>query len=152
MTITPLRAFALAVALLAAGLAMILAPGLAQSPPDIRVTDGDTIRIDRQRVRLIGFDTPEIRRAKCPYEREKGLAAKARLQQLVDAGGISVNFVPCACPAGTEGTRRCNFGRKCAVMTANGKDVADILIAEGLARRLTCTATSCPKLEGWCGG
>jgi hypothetical protein len=48
-------------------------------------------------------------------------------------------------PRGTEGTPRCNYGRSCGVLAIRGKDVAEILIGEGLARRYVCGATRCPK-------
>jgi endonuclease YncB( thermonuclease family) len=41
---------------------------------DIRVIDGDTIRIDQRapNVRLVGFNAPETRNAGCEAERELG--------------------------------------------------------------------------------
>lgn len=55
----------------------------------VRVVDGDTIDAYGKRVRLVGFDTPEPQ-ALC--EAERGLAgrATARLQQLVDGGGLDL--------------------------------------------------------------
>jgi hypothetical protein len=38
------------------------------------------------------------------------------------------------------------------VLAIRGKDVAEILIGEGLARRYVCGATRCPKREKWCEG
>ena len=128
------------------------ARGAAIEPGGIEVIDGDTIRIGVRDYRLVGFDTPEARSsARC--ERERTLAAKAtsRLRQLVSAGGLDLERVPCACPAGTEGTPRCNYGRFCGILKARGRDVSTILIAEGLARPYVCSKTGCPKREGWCG-
>ena len=53
-------------------------------------------------------------------------------------------------PPGTEGTRRCNHGRLCATLTAAGREVGAIMIAEGLARRYVCGATRCPPRGTWC--
>ena len=121
------------------------------APGAIEVIDGDTIRANGRTVRLVGFDTPEIGlHARC--ESERALAAKAtfRLRQLVSAGGLDLTLVPCSCRRGTEGTPRCNYGRACGVLTAARKDVGDILISEGLARRYVCGRTSCPHRETWC--
>ena len=46
---------------------------------------------------------------------------------------MSASHAPC--PSGTEGTQRCNYGRLCAVLTSAGRDVAAVMIAEGLARQ-----------------
>ena len=46
---------------------------------EVRIIDGDTIRIHHQRpdVRLVGFNAPETRRAQCEVERELGGKATA---------------------------------------------------------------------------
>ena len=51
---------------------------------EVRIIDGDTIRIHHQRpdVRLVGFNAPETRRAQCEVERELGSKATARLRNL----------------------------------------------------------------------
>jgi endonuclease YncB( thermonuclease family) len=133
------------IATVAAGAAEPIAPGA------IDVIDGDTIRAHGRSVRLVGFDAPESGlRARC--ESERALAAKAtfRLRQLVSAGGLDLEFIPCSCRPGTEGTPRSNYGRACGILTAAGKDVGEILISEGLARRYVCGRTSCPRREPWC--
>jgi len=122
-------------------------------PGRIRVIDGDTIRIDRARpdIRLVPFNAPETRRAACERERELGSQATRRLRELVRAGGIELEIVRCACRAGTEGTRACNHGRQCGVLTSRGRNVGDILLAEGLAAPYHCSETRCPKLpRPWC--
>ena len=132
-------------ATVAASLAEPIAPGA------IDVIDGDTIRAHGRSVRLVGFDAPESGlRARC--ESERALAAKAtfRLRQLVSAGGLDLERIPCSCRPGTEGTPRCNYGRACGILTAAGKEVGEILISEGLARRYVCGRTSCPRRETWC--
>ena len=132
-------------ALVSVGTADPIAPGA------IEVIDGDTIRAQGRTVRLVGFDAPESgMRARC--ESERALAAKAtfRLRQLVSSGGLDLELIPCSCRRGTEGTPHCNYGRACGVLTAARKDVGDILISEGLARRYSCGRTSCPHRESWC--
>jgi endonuclease YncB( thermonuclease family) len=121
-------------------------------PKQIRVVDGDTIRANGQVYRLVGFDTPESGiRAQCESERALAARATSRLRQLVAAGGLRLERVPCACTSGTEGTPRCNYGRLCGVLTAASRDVATTMISEGLARRYTCDETRCPRRQSWCG-
>lgn len=114
----------------------------------IRVLDGDTIRIDGAKPdhRLVGFNAPETRRAKSDAERELGGKATARLRAIVRAGRLDYSEVPCSCRPGTAGTPRCNFGRKCGVLKANGEDVGAVLIREGLAVAFTCGLNGCPKM------
>src|SRR6266481_3485763 len=119
-------------------------------PGQIEVVDGDTIRVAGETFRLVGFDAPETYRAQCPSERQLGNRATFRLRQLVAGGGVDLERVGCACPTGTEGTPRCNYGRSCGVLRARGEDVGAVLIAEGLARAFVCGPTSCPKRESWC--
>jgi micrococcal nuclease len=118
---------------------------------EITVVDGDTIRAKGRTIRLVGFDAPESdNRASCPQERELAGRATARLRSLVSGGGLELRLVPCACPPGTEGMRECNYGRACGTLTAGGRDVGMILIAERLARPFVCGTTSCPRRQRWC--
>jgi endonuclease YncB( thermonuclease family) len=120
---------------------------------DIRVIDGDTIRVYRRQpnVRLVGFNAPETRRAACASERELGDKATRRVRDLIRAGNLDFEFVACACRAGTEGTPACNYGRHCGTLKAAGRDVGEILIAEGLAVAFQCGATRCPPTpKPWC--
>lgn len=118
----------------------------------ISVVDGDTIRIDGKLTRLVGFNAPETWKPACPAEQRLGEAATARLRDLVAGGSVSFASVACACPAGTEGTAACNYGRACGSLRVDDRDVGEILISEGLAVRFTCTGTHCPATpRPWCG-
>jgi endonuclease YncB( thermonuclease family) len=120
---------------------------------DVRVIDGDTIRVFHQKpnVRLVGFNAPETRRAQCEAERELGAKATRRVRDLVRADNLDFEFVACSCPPGTEGTPVCNYGRRCGTLKANGRDVGEILISEGLAVPFVCGATRCPPTpKPWC--
>jgi endonuclease YncB( thermonuclease family) len=120
---------------------------------DVRVIDGDTIRIFnvQPNVRLVGFNAPETRRARCDAERELGDRATRRVRDLVRAGNLDYEPIACSCPTGTEGTTACNYGRDCGTLKANGRDVGAILIEEGLAVPFICGATRCPKTpKPWC--
>jgi endonuclease YncB( thermonuclease family) len=146
-----------AITLVLAGLITAFVGHIAQAAPleakEVRVIDGDTIRLHQHKpdVRLVGFNTPETRRAKCRTESELGGKATARLRQLVRNEKLDFKYVACSCPPGTEGTRRCNFGRKCGTLKSDGKDVGAILISEDLAVPFVCGATRCPKMpRPWC--
>jgi len=136
-------------------LALLAAPATAApiDSDDIRVIDGDTIRVyhEQPNVRLVGFNAPEARRAECDAECELGAKATRRLRELVKAGGLDFEYVACACPAGTEETPACNYGRRCGTLKVGGRDVGEILIGEGLAVPFVCGPTRCPKTpRPWC--
>ena len=50
-------------------------------PASVRVIDGDTIAVDghKPNIRLVGFNTPEIRNARCEDEGRLGVKATNRL-------------------------------------------------------------------------
>jgi endonuclease YncB( thermonuclease family) len=130
---------------------------LTQSPPTwpdparIDIIDGDTVQSGAQIYRLVGFNTPESGPdAKCSRERALGAAATRRLNALIANGELDLRRVACACPRGTEGTGQCNYGRLCATLRVDGRDVSTILIAEGLAESYVCGATACPPRRNWC--
>jgi endonuclease YncB( thermonuclease family) len=78
----------------------------------IQVIDGDTVRANGHVYRLVGYDAPESGlKARCESERTLAARATSRLRQIVVAGKLRLERVPCACPPGTEGTYRCNYGR-----------------------------------------
>jgi hypothetical protein len=77
---------------------------------EVFAKDGDTVIIGpgveghakEQEYRLVGFDTPETTRGKCPAEIEKGNRATARLIALLDTGKIELTEVECSCPPGKK--------------------------------------------------
>lgn len=117
----------------------------------IRVIDGDTVDVAGEHFRLIGLNTPETFEPRCSREYALGMRAKERLGELLSTGTPALTKMRCACPPGTEGTDRCNYGRSCGVLTVNGTDVAKTLVGEGLAVAFYCGETSCPPLpRPWC--
>lgn len=136
-------------------LSLLVTSAVAQPiiPETIHVIDGDTVALKGSgpHIRLVGFNAPETRNAQCSEEAELGERAKDRLNQLVSDGSLDLIFVRCSCQPGTEGTRWCNYGRRCGTLTAHGQDVGRTLIAEGLAVPFVCGETSCPPTpRPWC--
>jgi endonuclease YncB( thermonuclease family) len=134
---------------------VIATPSIAEpiEPSDIRVIDGDTIRLHHQQpnVRLVGFNAPETRNAACPAEEELGAKATRRLRDLIREGHLEFHYVRCSCPEGTRGSSACNYGRDCGTLKSNGRDVGAILIEEGLAVPFICGASHCPRTpRPWC--
>jgi len=108
----------------------------------LSVTDGDTFRVRIPvwdnidvvtAVRIRGIDTPEMK-GKCPAEKAMALEAKARLTVLLN-GPVQLLHVDADKYA----------GRVDADVLVDGKSVAAVLIAEGLARPYTGGAR-----QGWC--
>jgi endonuclease YncB( thermonuclease family) len=136
-------------------LAILSMPAIAEpiDPSDIRVIDGDTIRVYHQQpnVRLVGFNAPETRNAECPGELELGSRATRRLRDIIRAGNFDFTYIKCSCPEATQGTFACNYGRDCGTLKSNGRDVGAILIEEDLAVPFVCGPTHCPKTpRPWC--
>ena len=118
----------------------------------VQVLDGDTIRVDGKTYRIAGIDAPEKgERAKCERERDLAARASQRLRELVATDEVRIDRVSCGCAPGTEGTERCNYGRLCGVVTADGRDVGQVLISEGLAKPYDCAFGHCPPKTPWCG-
>jgi endonuclease YncB( thermonuclease family) len=117
----------------------------------IKVIDGDTITADGKTIRLLGFAPPEMRGAQCRAERDLGVKATKRVRDLIQAGALDYSPVTCSCPANTLGKWVCILARTCGRLKANGRDVGDILVAEGLAVPFLCDGMECPKApKPWC--
>jgi micrococcal nuclease len=92
------------------------------------VVDGDTLWLDGENIRLKDFDTPEPQTQICGGGREVALAIRAssRLLDLLNHNDWTIERF------GLDSTRS---KRRLATIRINGRDVGDILISEGLARR-----------------
>ena len=97
-----------------------------------RVVDGDTIDVNidlgfsiwhKARVRMAGIDTPESR-TRNKEEKVLGLAAKARLKEILKGQKVSIQ---CTKEKG-------KFGRVLADVIVNDKSINSQLIDEGHAR------------------
>lgn len=101
---------------------------------------------------MIGYDTPEIKtRRRVVGADEKAVAtiAMERFIELLHSGPLDLKEVRCSCPEKTIGTRWCNGGRKCGLLTLNGKNIGDTLIAEELALPYVCGKSKCPPMPDW---
>ncbi|UXN66076.1 thermonuclease family protein (plasmid) [Phyllobacterium sp. A18/5-2] len=101
--------------------------------------DGDTIWLNREKIRLANIDTPEISGAKCESELARGLEANTALNRLLDGKELRIT-------RGYPKTRRMidRYGRTLALVSVNGKDVGETLIERNLARRWT------GRRQPWC--
>lgn len=97
----------------------------------ISVHDGDTIRCDSERIRLIDIEAPEVRgspRCRRPTPRDwcdyaLGERSGAALKRFLRSGPVRIE---------RHGLDR--YGRTLARLSVNGRDAAPYLMAQGLAR------------------
>src|SRR5262249_35218946 len=120
-------------------LAVLMASAAMAQAGAITIVDGDTIKMGGVSYRMLGYDTPETFFARCRQEYDLGTRATARLKQLI-AGAKAVTVEP--------NRRSCRYGRLCARLLVDGRDVGFILIAEGLAVPYDGRG---PRRD-WCGG
>lgn len=109
--------------------AAVVAAALDPPPPPIsglaRASDGDSLRLGEDRVRLLGLDAPELTQD-CAYADGRawrcGRAARDRMAQLLAAG-----------PADCRPEDVDQYGRLLATCLVAGHDVGATMVAEGLA-------------------
>jgi endonuclease YncB( thermonuclease family) len=90
----------------------------------VRVKDADTIEIGNESIRLVGYDAPEIDKAKSEHESRMGMAAAERLVQLLsEPNEVRMERLP----------EPDIYGRTLAKLYVNNRDVAQIAVEEGWA-------------------
>lgn len=89
------------------------------------VVDGDTIWMDGVKIRVADIDAPETHPPRCAAEADLGNRATLRLQQLLNAGPVTLE------PIGRDEDR---YGRKLRILVRQGTSLGEILVSEGLAR------------------
>lgn len=105
----------------------------------LRVVDGDTVDVDidlgfgvwmhKERVRMMGIDTPESR-TRDKVEKTFGLASKGRLKELLPVGSIQILKTEID-RSGED--KKGKFGRILGDFLIDDKRATDILIEEGHA-------------------
>ncbi|MEM1152208.1 MAG: thermonuclease family protein [Pseudomonadota bacterium] len=99
-------------------------------------TDGDSVRCDEHRLRLlgdgvpsvIGIDAPETHRPKCARERALGERAHARLSELLSVPGVAIQ------PSGAKDRWGRHLARVWIPVQGGYRTAGSILLAEGHAR------------------
>ncbi|NYJ75008.1 thermonuclease family protein [Allobranchiibius huperziae] len=109
-------------------------PSLGALVPVLSVIDGDTIAVReggvRRKIRLIGVDTPETRKPNTPVQCF-GKEASSKMQSLVQSRSVRLQADP------SQGDTD-KYGRSLRyVFTADGRNVAQLLIAGGFGREYT---------------
>jgi micrococcal nuclease len=125
------------IVLAALAVAFLAAPAAAQAPTEgpwrlVDVRDGDTVILGTNagfvtgiKIRLYGLDAPETK-GRCPEETAAAAAATQRLRELVSRRVRVVSYLE------TDA-----YGRLLArLYDRDGRDVSEVLIAEGHARPL----------------
>jgi endonuclease YncB( thermonuclease family) len=107
------------------------------SPRTTCVVDGDTFWLDGEKVRIADINAPETAQAGCPLEAAMGRRAKLRLLDLLNTG--SVELV-------AAGRDRDRYGRLLRTVWTGGRNIGEVLIAEGLAEPWR------GRRSDWCGG
>lgn len=88
------------------------------------VHDGDTFRIGAERIRVLGMDAPEIGRgANCDREQRAAIEARDFLARAVRGNNVRI-----------ERNGLDVYGRTLARVYVDGRDIASVMLASGLAR------------------
>ena len=109
--------------------------GVSSSTANCQIThvvDGDTLDLkcegrQTERIRLMGYDTPETYYADCPAEKRLGDEATERLRTLSASQPVT--------RVARNGTDR--YDRTLATIWLGGIDLAETMVSEGLAVRYT---------------
>ncbi|WP_241535835.1 thermonuclease family protein [Indiicoccus explosivorum] len=106
------------------------AAGSARVPVELlSVTDGDTIDVilegERETIRYLLIDTPELRHPESGQQPLSQEAAEAN-RRMLETAELEIEF--------DEGERTDDYGRLLAYVYADGKNVQEELLRQGLAR------------------
>lgn len=97
------------------------------------VVDGDTFWLKGEKIRLDGYDSPEMGEPKCARPAAGAVAARTALTELLNSGQVELD---------RRGTDR--YGRTLARVNVDGLDIAKAMIGAGHGRRYT------PGQKPWC--
>lgn len=106
------------------------------------VVDGDTFKIGKRKIRIVGIDAPETHPARCAEEARAGEAATVELMRLLNQGPFVM--------VGRLDDARDRYGRDLRSVSRKRPDgstqsIADDMRASGLVHRYLGRKTS------WCG-
>jgi len=90
------------------------------------VIDGDTLAVGKRRIRLTGFDAPELD-GECEAERQLAREARDALADWLNAGPFELD-------GGAEPPRD-RYGRELRQARRGSEALADTMVERGLARR-----------------
>lgn len=90
------------------------------------VVDGDTFWMDGVKIRVSDIDAPETHPPRCAEEARLGKAATLRLQELLNAGPVTLV---------TQGRGEDRYGRALRVVKRGNESIGARLVDEGLARK-----------------
>ena len=91
------------------------------------VVDGDTFKLGKRKIRIIGIDAPETHPARCAEEARLGEQATARLQELLNQGPFEM-----VAPVYAKQDR---YGRDLRSIRRGDRSIADDMRESGLANR-----------------
>lgn len=92
-------------------------------PNSACVVDGDTFWMGGEKVRPLGLEAPEMGPPKCDTPAALAPASRDALLELLNSGEVGLD---------RHGLDR--YGRTLAIVTVEGVDIAQTMIAAGLAR------------------
>ncbi len=98
------------------------------------VIDGDTLAIGKRRIRLTGFDAPELD-GECEAERQLARVARDELAAWLSLGPFEMD--------GGAAPARDRYGRELRAVRRGGEALADIMVERDLAR-------PSGQDRGWC--
>ncbi len=106
------------------------------------VVDGDTFKLGKRKIRIVGIDAPETHPANCPEEARLGEAATAELMRLLNQGSFTMT--------GRIDDMTDRYGRELRVVTrvrpdGSSQSIAEDMRSSGLAHRYLGRKSS------WCG-
>ena len=134
------RPFVVVILLTIATLAM--AETVTVSTGALVIVDGDTVRLDGQRLRLLDIDAPETHQAHCAAERKAGDRARLALAAMLDGQQVAIVYSGRIDP----------YGRPLVRLFVDGRDAGAALLAAGLALPyVPGRSAHAARTAHWCG-
>lgn len=88
------------------------------------MVDGDTFKLGRRKIRIVGIDAPETHPANCPEEAQLGEASTAELMRLLNQGPFVMT--------GRIDDMADRYGRELRFITRHRRDGSTQSIAEDM--------------------